>query len=220
MPTLTACTATNPTNIEADRYTANWTSPADEVIDYYMVTRTRYVGSNSYEEKLPAEDNYLEITGFDESDTEAYYVESVRLETYSPKSNVVFVNHSGISGVDVDEPLIVRGFNGFLRIDVAAPQTNCRIYDMSGRQLRLIESVDFNLDIDMPAGIYLITTDQHSTRPRQSSADTRGSSLPPWTKVLIFQDITYSGAHCQALGKVVHRQSLGPAEPAIIGGAC
>ena len=34
---------------------------------------------------------------------------------------------------------------------------------MSGRQLRLIESVDFNLDIDMPAGIYLITTDQHST---------------------------------------------------------
>ena len=163
VPTLTACTATNPTNIEADRYTANWTSPADEVIDYYMVTRTRYVGSNSYEEKLPAEDNYLEITGFDESDTEAYYVESVRLETYSPKSNVVFVNHSGISGVDVDEPLIVRGFNGFLRIDVAAPQTNCRIYDMSGRQLRLIESVDFNLDIDMPAGIYLITTDQHST---------------------------------------------------------
>ena len=87
----------------------------------------------------------------------------MRLETYSPKSNVVFVNHSGISGVDVDEPLIVRGFNGFLRIDVAAPQTNCRIYDMSGRQLRLIESVDFNLDIDMPAGIYLITTDQHST---------------------------------------------------------
>ena len=163
VPTLTACTATNPTNIEADRYTANWTSPADEVIDYYMVTRTRYVGSNSYEEKLPAEDNYLEITGFDESDTEAYYVESVRLETYSPKSNVVFVNHSGISGVDVDEPLIVRGFNGFLRIDVAAPQTNCRIYAMSGRQLRLIESVDFNLDIDMPAGIYLITTDQHST---------------------------------------------------------
>lgn len=163
VPTLTACTATNPTNIESDRYTANWTSPAGEVIDYYMVTRTRYVGSNSYEEKLPAEDNYLEITGFDESDSEAYYVESVRLETYSPKSNVVFVNHSGISGVDVDEPLIVRGFNGFLRIDVAAPQTNCRIYDMSGRQLRLIESVDFNLDIDMPAGIYLITTDQHST---------------------------------------------------------
>ena len=73
-----------------------------------------------------------EITGFDESDSEAYYVESVRLETYSPKSNVVFVDHTGITGVEADEPLIVRGYDGFIRIDVAAPQTGCRIFDMSG----------------------------------------------------------------------------------------
>ena len=161
VPTLTACTATAPTDIQPDRYTANWTAPEGEVIDYYMVTRTRYVGGNSYDEKLPAEENHLEITGFDESDSEAYYVESVRLETYSPKSNVVFVDHSGITGVDAIEPLIVRGYNGFMRVDVAAPQTGCRIYDTSGRELRVIDTIDFNLDIEMPAGVYIITTDQH-----------------------------------------------------------
>ncbi|MBO4941881.1 MAG: endonuclease [Muribaculaceae bacterium] len=163
VPVLTACTALDPTDIEADRYTANWTAPADEVIDYYMVTRTRYVGGNTYEEKLPAEDTSLEITGFDESDSEAYYVESVRLNTYSPKSNVVFVNHSGISGVETDEPLVVRGYEGFMRFDCAVPQTNCRIFDMSGREIRVVDTIEFNLDVEMPQGIYIVTTDQHST---------------------------------------------------------
>jgi len=163
VPVLSACTAKEATGIETDRYTANWTAPANEVIDYYMVTRTRYVGNNTYEEKLPAEDTSLEITGFDESDSEAYYVESVRLNTYSPKSNVIFVNHSGISGVEAEEPLVVRGYDGFVRFDCAAPQTNCRIFDMSGRQIRLIESIEFNLDVEMPQGIYIVTTDQHST---------------------------------------------------------
>lgn len=163
VPVLTACTANAASGIEADRYTANWTAPANEVIDYYMVTRTRYVGNNTFEEKLPAEDTSLEITGFDESDSEAYYVESVRLNTYSPKSNVVFVNHSGITGVEADEPLVVRGFDGFIRFDCAAPQTNCRIFDMSGREIRMIEAIEFNLDVEMPQGIYIVTTDQHST---------------------------------------------------------
>ena len=161
VPTLTACTATAATDIQPDRYTANWTAPSDEVIDYYMVTRTRYSGGNSYEEKLPAEGTSLEITGFDESDSEAYYVESVRLETYSPKSNVIFVEHSGITGVEASQPLIIRGYNGFIRIDVAAPQTGARIFDMSGRELRCIDTIDFNLDIELPTGVYIITTDQH-----------------------------------------------------------
>ncbi len=163
VPVLTACTATAPSDIQPDRYTANWTAPSGEVIDYYMVTRTRYVGGNTYEEKLPAENTSLEITGFDESDSEAYYVESVRLETYSPKSNVVFVNHSGITGVEADEPLVVRGYDGFIRFDCAAPQTGCRIFDMSGREVRFIGEIEFNLDVEMPAGVYLITTDRHST---------------------------------------------------------
>ncbi len=75
---------------------------------------------------------------------------------------MVFVDHTGITGVEADEPLIVRGYDGFIRIDVAAPQTGCRIFDMSGREIRYIDTIDFNLDIDMPTGIYLITTDQHS----------------------------------------------------------
>ena len=49
----------------ARQYTANWTSPENEVIDYYMVTRTRYAGGNSYEEKLPGRIQFTRKSGFD-----------------------------------------------------------------------------------------------------------------------------------------------------------
>lgn len=163
VPELSACTATQPTNIESDRYTANWTAPANETIDYFVVTRTKYINGNPIDEELVAEDNFLEITGFDESDNEAYSVQSVRLGTRSPMSNVVFVNHSGISGVKVEEPLAIQSFEGFLRIICSAPQEGCRIYDVAGRVIAAPGTVDHNTDIYLPAGIYMVTTDTHRT---------------------------------------------------------
>ena len=42
------------TDITADSYTANWTAPEGEVIDYFMVTRTKYLRNGSTEvEYLP-----------------------------------------------------------------------------------------------------------------------------------------------------------------------
>lgn len=163
VPVLTACTATDPTDIQPDRYTANWTAPAGEVIDYYMLTRTRYVGSQAYTEELPAEDTYLEVTGFDESDSEAYSVQSVRLGTRSPMSNVVFVDHTGITGVTVEQPLVVHTFTGMMRFICSDTQTGARVFDMSGRLVRFIEEIHQNLDVEIPAGIYMVVTDQHPT---------------------------------------------------------
>lgn len=163
VPVLSACTATAPTDIQSDRYTANWTAPDGEVIDYYVVTRTRYVGGSVYTEELVAEDNSLEIVGFDQSDREAYSVQSVRLETRSPMSNVVFVDHSGITGVETEEPLVIQTFDGCIRFICSQPQTGCQIFDPSGRLVRYIDSVHQNLDIDMSSGVYLIVTDTHRT---------------------------------------------------------
>ncbi len=163
VPTLTACTATEPTDIQADRYTANWTAPANEVIDYFIVTRTRYNNGNAVDEELQAEENSLEITGFDGSDSESYAVQSVRLGVRSPMSNVVFVNHSGISGVTMEEPLSVMNFEGFIRIICSAPQTGCKVYDITGRLVATPGTVEQNTDISLPTGVYFITTDRHRT---------------------------------------------------------
>lgn len=163
VPTLTACTATAASSIESDRYTANWTYPTNEVIDYFMVTRTRYIGNNVYTEEIPAEDNFLEILGFENSDREAYSVQSVRLGYRSPMSNVVFVEKSGVEGVTVEEPLQIQAFGGMIRFICSAPQNNVRIFDISGRTIAEIDEVDNNFDIDLPRGVYIITTAQHPT---------------------------------------------------------
>lgn len=162
-PVLTACTALPAINIEPDRYTAVWTAPAGEVIDYYVVTRTKYSGGSFTDEELLAEDNSLEIDGFDESESESYSVQSVRLGVRSPMSNVIFVNHSGVQGVEVEEPLQVMGFEGFIRIICAAPHRNLAVYDVAGRTMTTLEEVDNNTDIYLPRGIYLVTSDAHRT---------------------------------------------------------
>lgn len=162
-PVLSACTATAATDIQPDRYTANWTVPAGEEIDYYVVTRTRYAGANVVTEEVVAEENFAEILDFDKSDREAYSVQSVRLGKRSPMSNVVFVEHAGITGVENQEPLVVQSFPGFIRFICSQPQLNCRVYDSAGRLYMSLDYVEQNLDLELPRGVYFITTETHQT---------------------------------------------------------
>ena len=76
-------------------------------------------------------------------------------------SNVVTVNHAGISDVTVDDlPLAVSVFEGALRFDVASEHTNARIFDTQGRQVMCIGVVTPGMMINIAGGIYLIVTDQ------------------------------------------------------------
>ena len=97
VPTLTACTATEATDITSDSYTANWTYPENEVVDYWVVNRTKYTGSEISTEQLVAEAPGLVIEGFNECDKESYTVQSYRLGYLSPESNVIFVDHLGVT---------------------------------------------------------------------------------------------------------------------------
>jgi hypothetical protein len=161
VPTLSPCVATEATNIQSDSYTANWTAPEGDVIDYYIVTRTKYVNGTATTEELLAEENYLDIDGFNESDKEAYSVQSVRLGYRSDASNVIFVDHAGINGVTTDQPLAVVALDGAIRFTCSQDQTNCRIYDISGKQVNYIPTISHNMDIQMPLGVYFVVTDQH-----------------------------------------------------------
>lgn len=160
VPVLTACTATEATDITADSYRANWTSPAGETVDYWIVTRDRYIGGTVTREEIEAEQPGIIIDGFDQSDSEAYSVQSVRLGYRSPISNVVFVSHSGITGVENERGLVVQGFEGTLRFICSDIHTGAVIYDTTGRIVAAPGEIHNNMDIELPAGIYMVVTDQ------------------------------------------------------------
>ncbi len=159
-PVLSACVALPATDIQSDRYTANWTAPEGEVIDYFMVTRTKYLENGSTViEKLPAEYNFLEIDGFGDSKYETYSVCSVRLGVSGPMSNVVTVGHDGITGVEVDRPLSVYAFEGGIRIFCGQDHTGLNIVDTMGRTVYSLDTVTDGTVVELPAGIYMLTTD-------------------------------------------------------------
>lgn len=160
VPVLGKCTATAATDVTSDSYVANWTSPAEDVVDYYVVTRTRYVNGTATQEEVVAEENYLEVEDFNASDRESYSVQSVRLGYRSEPSNVVFVDHSGISGVETDRPLAVVALEGAVRFICGGVHTGCRIYDVSGKLVMMLPEINHNMDVRLPLGVYFIVTDQ------------------------------------------------------------
>ena len=161
VPTLTAPTATAPTDVTEDSYVANWTTPQDEVVDYWVITRTCYKEGNAEVSEIEAEGPGTEITGLSQSEYETYSVQSVRLGYRSPASNVVTVVSNGITDVTDDRrPLAVMTYPGGLRIVVSENHTNLRVYDTTGRLVALREVVTSGSVITLPAGVYLIVTDQ------------------------------------------------------------
>lgn len=160
-PVLTACTALDPSDITSDSYQANWSTPEGEEIDYWIITRTKYNGGTQETEEVIAESSPWIIEDFNENEYESYSVQSVRLEERSPMSNTVFVRHSGINGVEEDQPLNVIGYSGMMRFTCSGIQTGCRIYDLAGREIMTIDRIENNLDVEMPLGVYFIVTDQH-----------------------------------------------------------
>lgn len=160
VPTLTAPTATAPTDVESDSYIANWTPVEGEVVDYYLINRTMYANGKVTFEQIVAENPGTKIEGFNEHDSESYTVQSCRLGYTSAESNVVIVDHAGITGVETDSPLAVIGLEGMIRFMVSEPHTGVTIFDTMGRTVTVIDTVDNYTDVEMPAGIYFVTTNQ------------------------------------------------------------
>ena len=159
MPTLSVLKALPATDITDDSYVANWETSADEVVDYYIVTRTRYNNGNSSSEELLAESNSLEITDFNASQSESYTVQSVRLNQRSEPSNVIFVEHSGITGVEADMTLGTANIPGGIRFVCVESHYNVKVYDPMGRLVTSIPEVYPDMELMLPYGAYIIVTE-------------------------------------------------------------
>ncbi len=156
-PTLTAVKALEPTDITADSYTARWEA-ATEVVDYYIVTRTRYIDGLASSEEIEADGTHLVIDDFADSDYESYTVQSVRLGYRSPASNAITVQHASIDavGADSEAALAVLSYQGYIRFVCAGTVGSVEIFDLSGREVLTLPSVTDNQTITLPRGVYLV----------------------------------------------------------------
>lgn len=159
MPVLSKIMALPASDITSDSYTANWEAPEDETVDYYIVSRTRVGAGESVTEELMTEETSMVVTGFDESVSEFYSVQSVRLGERSPKSDDIVVNHSGISGTEADGDLGWVETEGGIRMVCGRDYRNVRIHDISGRLQQYLPSVSNYQEIMLAPGVYIITAD-------------------------------------------------------------
>lgn len=161
VPTLSRPVVEAPTDITSTSYVANWSVPQDETIDYWLVTRTRYVDGETIVETLESESSSLLIEGFDESDYECYSVKSSRLGYFSEESDIMWVRHGGVQGIGVDatQPFSAMAIDGGVRLMLSQPQSLCTIYDMTGRVVKTITNVTNNTEVSLTPGAYIIATD-------------------------------------------------------------
>ncbi len=162
VPTLSRLTAYEASDITETSYKASW-SEAPEVVDFYLLTRQRFVNGNMVEETIECDENSVIIDDFNGSDNENYFVQSSRLGYLSDPSNVISVSHSGISGIDEDEALSVESYPGTVRFRCGEHHTDGRIYDSTGRVVMTLPEITDGMEVSLPYGVYLIVTAQHGT---------------------------------------------------------
>lgn len=160
VPALTPLTALPPENLADDSYVARWNAPAwDEVVDYYMVNRTRYLSSGPVTTRLAAEDTFLEIYDRDPGVEESYTVQSVRLGYESPVSNVVTIAAGGVVLPGAAEPLTAVGIEGGVRLMTSGASRGVTVTQASGIVVRVLREAAPGEIIPLPAGIYLISAE-------------------------------------------------------------
>ena len=161
-PTLSKLVALSASDITSTGYVANW-QPANEDVDYYIITRTVYYKENgeSYTETFTTDNSDETHYTFDDrlpGETHTYYVQSYRLGYVSEPSNVITIDATGITGIEADKPLQVLAMEGAILIKCSEDVGHATIYDMSGRAVRHIDNLQDDMVIELPRGIYLLKT--------------------------------------------------------------
>nr|MDE6295687.1 endonuclease [Muribaculaceae bacterium] len=162
VPTLSPLVATAATDINDRSYIAHWNA-APEVVDFYIVTRTRFTPGDEETDDLEADTNSLLIEGRDPAVMETYYVRSSRLGYLSEASNTITVQATGINNLsdDTDTVIIAPVDEGFvvLASEHSSGYDTGRIiiYDTTGAVTAIIDRPARGEVITLPAGMYIVT---------------------------------------------------------------
>ncbi|MCM1310176.1 MAG: endonuclease [Bacteroides sp.] len=157
-PTLTAPTATAATDINATSYTANWIPVEGEVVDYWVVNRTKYENGTASTEQLLAEEPHLSIDDF--CGNESYTVQSVRLGVYSPQSNSISVSTAGITTVEQDAKIAFNKYPGGILVVSTEAIEHLTVFAPSGREILHLTNVQNNEIVELQPGVYVISANK------------------------------------------------------------
>lgn len=163
VPTLSTLTAENASvNITDHTYTAHWTA-APEEIDYYIVTRTKYYDNGTYKvEEFVSDENYYDFDDLNDGINHTYSVQSFRLGYRSAASNVISVVPGGVSAVKVDHGIAIYPAEGGVSISSSEIHKNLRIVNIHGAVATSIKEFSGSKFIELPIGIYIVTSDNMS----------------------------------------------------------
>ncbi|MDE6282840.1 MAG: endonuclease [Muribaculaceae bacterium] len=161
-PLLSDIRALPATDITATSYTAMWEQPANDVIDYYVITRTIYPdNSETYWEEQVAEEPHYTFTDCEPGTRESYNVRSCRLGFYSAPSNEIYVTlPAGIDNIAADAavPMGWRLADGvILTLPAGAIIRDVTIYDLQGRLITILSEVSDGYHLPLAPGAYIIT---------------------------------------------------------------
>lgn len=159
VPALTPVVALPASEITPTGYRANW-EPAKEQVDYYIVTRIRYVSNDQVTTTANSNDTYVDFSGREENVDEAYYVQSSRLGVVSQKSNTIMVAASGMELPEGTTPLAIGiDRDGFVILSDGI-QSNVRVFDAAGAAVRVLPEAGRETFVALPSGFYIVTSDQ------------------------------------------------------------
>lgn len=163
-PSLKQVKALPATDITGDSYVAHWEEPTGDVVDYYIVNRTRYIGGEYIVDRMEAEETSLLMGDYNPDVYDSYTVQSVRLGFESVPSEAIVVTMGGIQGVDAGQPLAVEVTDGgIVRFICATPQAGVRVFDLTGRIYTIIPEIERNHENTLPTGVWFVVTDSHPT---------------------------------------------------------
>lgn len=158
VPDLSAPVATDATDIKDNSYCANW-NPAKEVVDYYVVTRVRYLDEGTEAEILESTTNSLVITGRDPNVMESYTVQSSRLGFLSDPSNSILVMPSGVSEINAVAPMVTGLVEGGFIVLSNDACADIVVYDVAGRIYSVIKTPSAGDCFYYPSGVYVLYSD-------------------------------------------------------------
>ncbi len=157
-PELSALTAMAPTEVNDTSYVANWTA-SEQVVDYYIVTRTQYLPSGQITTTMQSDENSLLITGRNANYDETYSVQSSRLGYTSPMSNTILVKNNGVAGIESCNDLQIGWTdNGFIVLSDLV--VNLRVMTPDGKVVYFAERALRGEEIPLPQGIYIVTSER------------------------------------------------------------
>ncbi len=167
VPSLSAVTAMPATNITDSGYTANWQA-SDNVIDYYIVNRIVYDSHNNIisNESYTTDETSYTFDDRGEGEKHTYTVQTSRLGYTSVPSNVITIDATGITGIDADLPLQVIADGNRLLFKCGAPLHDVAVFNAAGQLVRLLPVVTCDDEIELPAGVYIVTTNNGRDRTK------------------------------------------------------